>query len=263
MTGALKGKVGKKPLPSEVAESALVAVTPSLTAEQKAQKVLASAAKREKKARAAFLAEQALRETTPPGRLLADPSLGGAVEDSSGADEMSEMSHVEAGQENLGEEIIKKRNRSDTGDSDDSQSSLARLVLNEERLLEGLPKQRRYSFPSAISVNQKFITLDQTITQDLATKFLNQARIPGFGATISHMSVLIFDDARFKIQQRILASPDKWKGWFPSLSVSQVPSWFDHVTVLEAATVVHALYGPHAVARGTVGHWLSCWELFE
>ena len=44
-------------------------------------------------------------------------------------------------QSQMVEDMIRRRTRSDSGDSDDSKSSLARLILNEEHLREIDPKK--------------------------------------------------------------------------------------------------------------------------
>jgi hypothetical protein len=113
-----------------------------------------------------------------------------------------------------------------------------------------LGKPIRKVYPTTISVNQKSIVLDKSfVSQTVAKEFLAQARVPGFSEGISHLRMLIFEDVEYIITERVMARPEKWSEWFPKLSNDQVSDWILHSTVLEAAMLVHALFGPNAVTQ--------------
>jgi hypothetical protein len=144
-------------------------------------------------------------------------------------------------------------------DSSQTEALLKAMRLDESRDRASLIREKspfhlgRLSseisrIPSNISINQHFLTLSKgEISSDLAQKFLNQARMPGFNESFQ-IPTLIFDDALFVITSRLLSrTSEDWSTWLPSLSEDQISIWYEHSDVLTAANLVYSLFGPNSI----------------
>jgi len=103
----------------------------------------------------------------------------------------------------------------------------------------------------AISVNQSYVTLYRILSPGIVDQFLHQARRPGFANSITHLSQLIYDDAQYLITGRLLARKDIWSTCCPDIPAIEMRNWVNKCTVLEAANLVHTLFGPDSQALAT------------
>ena len=199
------------------------------------------------------------RDETVPARA---PKISGTDSNLQNASPSGEE-HSSTSEDEISESYsprIRKRRRA-SFDSDESSDAELRRVdkasadtdvaapVKEQR--HGLLQVAKPVYPSNISVNQKYVTLDGKISSELAVKFLNQSRIPGFAEGIHQLSTVIFEDANQRITDRLLSRESKCAEWFPNQSRKEIAQWMDHSDLHFAAKLVHALFGPSAVTQQT------------
>ena len=64
--------------------------------------------------------------------------------------------------------------------------------------------------------------------------------------------MLILKKAQYLITNRVNSRESEWDVLFPSLHKDDVPSWMDLLSVVEAAHLVYALFGPESTAQRSI-----------
>ena len=114
---------------------------------------------------------------------------------------------------------------------------------------EGQRKNASVIVPSNISINANFFTLKNAlITPKDATTLHAKCLVPGF-CSVSSNHTLILKKAKYQIDNRVRARENDWNVLFPTLHPDEVPYWMDKLSVVEASTLIYALFGPESTVQ--------------